>query len=115
MRAKDGGQAPVCQPVSARGQSRRRIGTAKPWHTGMLQSLLGNSHCRRSLLLLPHCRVPFILADSVAEVSLGLKLWGVHLPPLEPTSGFHVEFIVVHSGGEHWGIGEPCCAVALHG
>ncbi|PRW44940.1 lysine-specific demethylase 2A-like [Chlorella sorokiniana] len=52
--------------------------------------------------------VPFILADSVAEVSLGLKLWGVHLPPLEPTSGFHVEFIVVHSGGEHWGIDWLC-------
>lgn len=52
-------------------------------------------------------RIPFILADSTADVSIGLKLWGEHLPPLEPPSGFLVQFAVVHSGGDHWQTGEP--------
>lgn len=52
------------------------------------------------------CRTPYILADSVADVSLGLKLWSAHLPPLEPPSGFHVEFAVVHSEGAHWSTGK---------
>lgn len=52
-------------------------------------------------------RIPFILADSTADVSIGLKLWGEHLPPLEPPSGFLVQFAVVHSGGDHWQTGQP--------
>lgn len=54
----------------------------------------------------PFCRrTPYILADSTADVSVGLKLWGAHLPPLEPPRGFVVEFEVVHSENAHWSTG----------
>lgn len=51
------------------------------------------------------CRTPYILVDSTADVSVGLKLWGAYLPPLEPPSGFIVEFEVVHSENAHWSTG----------
>ena len=69
--------------------------------------MMSQAHSLLSPLPPPFCRTPFILADSVAEVSLGLKLWAAHLPPLEPPRGFHVQFTVVHNESEHWSTGEP--------
>ena len=85
---------------------------AARWSRGTWQQ-----SCHRGIAALPClrcCRSPFILADSLAKVTVGLKLWGPHRPPLEPPSGFFVELTAVHPDGEDWRTGGcQCCGPSM--